>query len=63
MLLVDHFGGLNSERTIDWRVSNSTALRSYLGYELTQGKPDHSTLSRTRQRPPVEVHPETLTCP
>jgi len=60
MLLVGYFEGLESERAIDWRVSDSLALRPFLGYELTQSTPDHSTLSKTRQRLPVEVHQETF---
>ena len=58
MLLVGFFEGLDSERGIDWRVSDSMALRPFLGYDLTESTPDHSTLSRIRQRLPVEVHDE-----
>ncbi len=61
MLLVGYFEGLESERAIDWRVSDSLALRPFLGYELTQSTPDHSTLSRIRQRLPVEVHEDVFT--
>ena len=60
MLLVGYFEGLESERAIDWRVSDSLALRPFLGYDLTQSTPDHSTLSRIRQRLPVEVHQEVF---
>jgi transposase len=61
MLLVGFFEGLESERAIDWRVSDSMSLRPFLGYDLEDGTPDHSTLSRTRQRYPVEVHEEVFT--
>ena len=61
MLLVGYFEGLDSERGIDWRVSDSMALRPFLGYDLTDRTPDHSTLSRIRQRLPVEVHDEVFT--
>ena len=44
MLLVGFFEGLDSERGIDWRVSDSMALRPFLGYDLTESTPDHSTL-------------------
>ncbi|MFC1525908.1 transposase [Candidatus Latescibacterota bacterium] len=60
MLLVGFFEGLDSERGIDWRVSDSMALRPFLGYDLSESTPDHSTLSRTRQRYPVEVHEEVF---
>lgn len=61
MLLAGYFEGLDSERGIDWRVSDSMALRPFLGYDLTDRTPDHSTLSRIRQRLPVEVHHEVFT--
>ena len=47
---------MGSERAIAWRVADSLALRRFLGYALTQSTPDHSSLSRIRQRLPVEVH-------
>ena len=56
MLMIGYFEGLNSERSIAWRVSDSLALRDFLGYELDEQTPDHSSLSRIRQRLPVEVH-------
>ena len=41
MILVGYFEGLDSERAIDWRVSDSLALRPFLGYDLTESTPDH----------------------
>ena len=61
MHLAGYFEGLESERLICWRVADSLALRPFLGYDLTQSTPDHSTLSRIRQRLPVEVHLEVFT--
>lgn len=49
MLLVGYFEGLDSERGIAWRVADSLSLRQFLGYELNEPTPDHSTLSRTRR--------------
>ena len=43
MHLAGYFEGLESERLICWRVSDSLALRPFLGYDLTQSTPDHST--------------------
>jgi transposase len=40
-LLVGYFEGLGSERGIAWRTADSLALRSFLGFELTQATPDH----------------------
>ena len=60
MLMIGYFEGLASERGIDWRVADSLSLRHFLGYTLTESTPDHSTLSRTRSRLPVEVHDEVF---
>jgi transposase len=56
MHLVGFFEGIESERGLEWRFADSLSLRQFLGYSLTQRVPDHSTLSRTRQRLPLEVH-------
>ena len=60
MLMIGYFEGLGSERGIDWRVADSLALRRFLGYALTETTPDHSSLSRIRQRLPLEVHQEVF---
>ena len=60
MLMIGYFEGLGSERGIDWRVADSLALRQFLGYALTETTPDHSSLSRLRQRLPLEVHQEVF---
>jgi len=56
MLLVGFFEGIESERGICWRCEDSLSLRSFLGLELDEHIPDHSTLSRTRTRLPGEVY-------
>jgi len=56
MHLVGFFEGIESERGLEWRFADSLSLRQFLGLSLTQRVPDHSTLSRTRQRLPLEVH-------
>jgi transposase len=55
-LLVGYFEGIDSERGIAWRAGDSRALRSFLGFELNQSTPDHSTISRTRRLIDVETH-------
>lgn len=60
MLLVGYFEGIDSERGIAWRAADSIALRRFLGYELTEMPPDHSTLSRTRRLIDVETHDEVF---
>jgi len=56
MHLVGFFEGIESERGLEWRFADSLSLRQFLGLSLMQRVPDHSTLSRTRQRLPLEVH-------
>jgi transposase len=55
-LLVGYFEGIDSERGIAWRTADSLALRSFLGFELSQTTPDQSTISRTRRLIDVETH-------
>lgn len=56
MLLVGYFEGIGSQRGIAWRCGDSLSLRSFLGVPLTEGTPDHSSLTRVRDRLPGEVH-------
>ena len=56
MLLVGYFEGINSQRGIAWRCSDSLSLRDFLGIPLGQDSPDHSSLSYIRQRLPLDVH-------
>ena len=56
MLMIGYFEGLDSERGIAWRCADSLTLREFLGFELTEGTPDHSTLSVIRNRIDVETH-------
>jgi len=61
MLLVGFFEGLDSERGIAWRCADSLSLRQFLGFDLSQQTPEHSSLSRIRQRLSVEIHQEVFT--
>jgi transposase len=56
MLLLGFFEGIDSERGIAWRVADSLSLRDFLGFNVTEETPDHSTMSRTRRLLPVETH-------
>lgn len=56
MLFVGYFEGLDSQRGIAWRCADSRSLQAFLGYLPTQATPDHSSLSRIRQRLPEVVH-------
>ncbi|HEY3322030.1 MAG TPA: transposase [Planctomycetota bacterium] len=61
MLLIGYFEGLDSERGIAWRCQDSLSLRAFLGYALNKDTPDHSSLSRIRQRIDLETHQELFT--
>jgi transposase len=56
MLLVGYFEGIGSQRGIAWRCSDSLSLREFLGLGATESSPDHSSLTRVRERLPLEVH-------
>jgi transposase len=56
MMMVGFFEGLDSERGIAWRCSDSLALRRFLGYGLTEPTPEHSSLSVIRHRLDVQTH-------
>ena len=56
MLLVGYFEGISSQRGIAWRCADSLSLREFLGVPLAEDTPDHSSLTRTRDRLPLAVH-------
>jgi transposase len=60
MQLIGYFEGIDSERGIAWRVADSLALREFLGYEVQQRTPDHSTISRNRRLIDLETHREVF---
>jgi transposase len=56
MLLIGYYEGIGSQRGIAWRCADSLSLREFLGIPLTEETPDHSSLTRVRDRLPLEVH-------
>jgi len=56
MLLVGYFEGIGSQRGIAWRCADSLSIRDFLGVPLSEETPDHSSLTRIRDRLPVEIH-------
>lgn len=60
MLLVGYFEGIASQRGIAWRCSDSLSLREFLGVAPTKASPEHSSLTRVRDRLPLEVHAEVF---
>src|ERR671928_1242736 len=61
MLLVGYFEGIDSERGLEWRCADSLSLREFLRLGEREPVPDHSWLSRTRARLPLEVHDAVFT--
>src|SRR4051794_30815813 len=56
MHLVGYFEGIDGERGLEWRCADSLSLREFLRLGTTEPVPDHSWLSKTRGRLPLEVH-------
>jgi transposase len=56
MHLVGYFEGIDSERGLEWRCTDSLSLRDFLRLGLREAVPDHSWLSKTRGRLPLEAH-------
>ena len=56
MHLVGYFEGIDSERGLEWRCSDSLSLRAFLRLGSRDRVPDHSWLSRSRTHLPHEVH-------
>jgi len=56
LLLIGYFEGIDSERGIEWRTGDSLSIREFVGIPLSDGAPDHTTISRTRRLIDVETH-------
>jgi transposase len=61
LLLLGYFEGIDSERGIAWRATDSLAVRSFLRLGVDEAAPDHSTMSRTRRLIDLETHREVFT--
>ena len=61
LLLLGYFEGIDSERGIAWRASDSLAVRTFLRLPLDEAPPDHSTISRTRRAIDLETHRAVFT--
>ncbi len=59
--MLGYFEGLDSERAIAWRTADSLSIRGFLGLELHEAPPDHSTVSRTRRLIDLETHQAVFT--
>ena len=61
MLLIGYFEGLSAQRAIAWKCSDSLSVREFLGLQVSEAAPDHSSLTRIRKRLPLEVHAQAFT--
>lgn len=61
MHLVGYFEGIDSERGLEWRCADSLSLREFLRLGTIERVPDHTWLSKTRSRLPLEVHEAIFT--
>jgi transposase len=56
MLLFGYFEGLGAQRAIAWRCADSRSAQAFLGLPPHKTTPDHSSLTKIRQRLPDSVH-------
>lgn len=61
LLMLGYFEEIESERGIAWRAADSLSVRAFLGLELEEAPPDHSTISRTRRLIDLETHRAVFT--
>ena len=61
LLLLGYFEGLDSERGIARRATDSLAVRSFVGLGHDAAAPHHSTISRSRRLIEVETHRAVFT--
>ena len=62
MIFIGYFKDISSQRGIAWRCEDSRSLARFLGYAPGERMPDHSTLSLTRERLPIEFHTMAFEC-
>ena len=60
MLMIGFFEDLPSERSIASRCADSLSLRAFLGYQIDQDTPDHSSLSVIRNRLGEQIYQSAL---
>lgn len=56
MLFVGYLEGFPAERAIAWHCRDRMSLREFLGYQLHERTPDHSSFTIWRQRLPLEMY-------
>jgi IS5 family transposase len=56
MLFIGYLEGFQSERAIAWHCCDRMSLREFLGYQLHEKTPDHSSFTVWRKRLPLEFY-------
>ena len=56
LLFVGYFEDISSQRGTEWRCADSLSLRDFLGLSWNDRVPDHSSLTKIRDRLPSSVH-------
>ena len=60
MLFFGYFEGLGSQRAIAWRCADGRSAQAFLGLPPHKAAPDHSSLTKIRQRLPDSVHEQVF---
>jgi len=60
MLFFGYFEGLDSQRAIAWRCADGRSAQAFLGVPVHKATPDHSSLTKVRQRLPQSVHEQVF---
>ncbi|SFJ02621.1 transposase [Planctomicrobium piriforme] len=60
MLTIGYLEGIDSQRGIAWRCEDSLSLRRFLGIPLGKETPHHSSLTRIRDRLPLNIHEQAF---
>ena len=60
MLFVGYFEGIDPPRGIAWRCADSLAIRTFLGYSVTEKTPLHVSMTIIRKRLSAEVFTEVF---
>jgi transposase len=62
ILIVGYLENIIYDRQLARRIKDSLSIRLFLGYDIDEETPWHSTISRTRQRIPVEIFDKVFSC-
>ena len=61
ILIVGYLENIIYDRQLSRRIKDSLSIRLFLGYDIDEEMPWHSTISRTRKRIPIEIYDKVFT--